>query len=294
MPGRPEVSVIVSNFERPANLLRCLHSMAVQEGVQGRFEVVVADDGSRDETPEVVEEFRRSASFPVRFTTHPHEGFRLARCRNEGILASSAEYLLFTDADCVFPRDHVQRHLRARRRNRVMAGLCCHLDAEVSGKVTVEMIRAGNLEPAVGPREARRVFLRSLRAWGHELVRRSMRPRLSGSNIGVWRADCERVNGFDENFVGWGLEDTDFQRRLESVGVRSKLVRSRIYHLWHPRDPTFARGSRGTPNYTYYHRSRRVPARCERGLRDHPAFASGGDPWPLPMVAADDHGSGDG
>ncbi len=68
----PDIAVLVSSFERPQHLLRVLHSIVQQVGVDGQFEVVVTDDGSTDETPDIVREFAASAAFPVGFTTHLH------------------------------------------------------------------------------------------------------------------------------------------------------------------------------------------------------------------------------
>src|SRR5262245_52434531 len=114
-----EIAVLVPTFERPHHLRRCLQSLALQDGVTDRMEVIVTDDGSRDQTPELVAEFAASAPFPVRFTTHSHKGFRLAKCRNAGVAISSAPYLLFTDGDCVLPADHVRWHLAYRAAGKV-------------------------------------------------------------------------------------------------------------------------------------------------------------------------------
>ena len=77
-----------------------------------------------------------------------------------------------------------------------------------------------------------------------------MRPRLTGCNIALWRDDYERVNGFDENFVGWGLEDRDLQVRLGRLGLRfrSIVLATAPCHLWHRPHPTFARNNEGTAN----------------------------------------------
>src|SRR5262245_15146495 len=117
--ARPEIAVLISSFERPAHLRRALASIAAQKGLRGSLEVVVTDDGSRDETPKIVREFAASVPFPVRMTTHPHDGFQLARCRNEGVAASTADYLLFLDGDCIIPPDHLKIHLDRRRENTV-------------------------------------------------------------------------------------------------------------------------------------------------------------------------------
>src|SRR6266481_4643090 len=101
-----EIALLVSTFQRPAHLRRVLKSIAAQRGVSGALEVVVSDDGSQDDTHEIVRQFAEAASFPVHLTTHPHDGFQLARIRNEGAAASTAPYLLFLDGDCVLPPDH--------------------------------------------------------------------------------------------------------------------------------------------------------------------------------------------
>src|SRR5262245_22504791 len=79
----PEVALLVSTYHKPWHLEQVLTSIAAQEGIAGRFEVVVTDDGSTDETLERVRSFAGRNPFPVRWTTHPHDGFQLARCRNE-------------------------------------------------------------------------------------------------------------------------------------------------------------------------------------------------------------------
>ena len=68
-----EIAVIVSTFERPGHLERCLASLVGQRGAEGRFEVVVTDDGSRDETLRLLAAAVGRLPFPCRFTTHAHE-----------------------------------------------------------------------------------------------------------------------------------------------------------------------------------------------------------------------------
>ena len=136
--GTASVAILVSSYQRPRHLERVLASIECQRGVEGQIELVVTDDGSRDETPEIVERFARRVEIPVQFTTHPHQTFELARCRNEGVAVSRAAYLLFLDGDCLIPPDHVQQHLRRSRPGVVMAGYCCHLDRHTSEQLTIE------------------------------------------------------------------------------------------------------------------------------------------------------------
>ena len=263
-----EISVVVSTYQRPGHLRRCLQSLAAQQGVDGKFEVIVVDDGSQDETAEMVAQFRRTATFSVKFTTHPHEGYQLARCRNSGIRASAAPYLLFTDGDCIFPADHLRRHLDARRPRMARAGDCIRLDQPTSERVDEQAIRSGEFVRWVEPqlrKSLRRTHLKSL---GYQLLRHQNRPKLIGWNIAVWRDDLERINGFDERFRGWGCEDDDLANRLRRTGVRvaSALGYTHGYHLWHPVHSTTPQRWSDGPNVPYFQRPV-VLARCLEGIR---------------------------
>ena len=264
---KPEIALLVSTYQRPWHLRQVLTSIAEQEGVEHRAEVVVTDDGSTDETFGVVDEFARSVRFPVSLTTHPHESFQLARCRNEGVAASTADYLLFLDGDCVLPPDHVIEHLKHRRDNRVMGGYCCRLDAATSRRFDEASIRSQAYRDWIPRRELRSLSKRDRKARFYRMIHHPTKPKLAGGNIGIWRRDYERVNGYDENFYGWGGEDDDLRFRLRKlgVGIDSILRFTHTYHLWHPPTPSTPQRRRDGDNEKYLHRTYRL-TRCLNGL----------------------------
>jgi glycosyltransferase involved in cell wall biosynthesis len=294
-----ELSLLISTYQRPWHLWRSLLAVSLQRGVEGKFEVIVTDDGSTDETGRVVEAFARRAAFPVKFTTHENDGFRLARCRNEGVAIAAAPYLLFTDADCLLPPDHLAIHLRWRRRGMVMAGDCYRLGRVPSQRVNEQTIKSGEYLSWISGRERLRLFKKGLCARITSPLRIAMRPRLTGCNIALWRDDYERINGFDENYVGWGLEDRDLQKRLGLIGLRfrSIVLATAACHLWHRAHPTFARNNEGTANLRYFQREE-VPIRCRNGLikeggddladapqrQGHPHASAPHFPGRIPMV----------
>ncbi len=279
-PPGIDCSLIVNTFEKPRHLALVLESIAAQTGVAGRLEVIVADDGSRDETADIVAAFAARATVPVRFTSEPHAGFRLARVRNEGARLAQGDTLLFLDGDCILPRDHVAAYLARRRPGVAHLGYCARLPEAASAALAPGSLTGLDLE-ALAPASERRLLRRRFRkAWWRTLLRHRSKPRLAGGNFGVWRRDFEAVNGFDERFVGWGQEDDDLGLRLRAAGVRleSILDRTCSLHVWHPVDPTATKRWRDGPNVGYFLRRGRL-TRCRQGLvvRDAAAIR-----WGLP------------
>ena len=236
----PEVALLVSTFERPAHLRRCLHSIAQQRDVDGKFEVVVTDDGSQDETLDIVREFAQTANFPLSWTTHPHTDFHLARCRNEGVASSTAPYLIFVDGDCLLPPNFVKRHLAHRQPQVVLVGNSFRFDCETSQRITDAVIESGEYRRWGAFRERWRIATVRMKGRLYAALHHPSKPKPLGGNLAIWRQDYERVNGYDEAFRGWGCEDDDLGWRLRRAGLRfkSSLGWTLTYHLWHPKDPS--------------------------------------------------------
>ena len=275
-----DLSLVVNTFEKPRHLALVLESIALQEGVAGRFEVIVTDDGSTDETPAVVAAFASSAPFPVRFVSQPHDGFRAAQVRNRGARIAAGDYLLFLDGDCILPPGHLAAYADRRRPGVAQLGYCARLP-EATSAVLVPGSLGGIDLAAIVPDAERRLLRRRFRkAWWHTLLRHPSKPRLASGNFGVWRDDFARVNGFDERFVGWGQEDDDLGLRLRAAGVRLESILDRTFslHVWHPTDPSATRRWRDGPNVAYFLRRGRITA-CRRGLVERTA---GSMLWGLP------------
>lgn len=264
---KAEIALLVSTYQRPWHLRHVLASIAAQRGVLDRIEVVVTDDGSTDETPEVVKQFAQLVSFPVRFTTHEHTGFQLARCRNDGARASRAPYLLFLDGDCLLPPGHVEKHLRYRRPHYAWGTECYRLDEQATRQVNLSAIQSGRYLDWVPPRQRISLTYRGYKRLLYQLLGHPTKPKLFGGNFAIWRSDYERVNGYDESFRGWGCEDDDMRLRLRRSGVRSGslLLQTRTVHLWHPLAPSAPKRWSEGANVAYLHRSVRLTC-CANGL----------------------------
>ena len=264
-----DTSVLVTTFRRPRHLALVLESIHLQRQVRRDFEIIVADDGSGDDTEGVVAAFAAHADVPVRFTTQPHDGFRLARVRNNAARLARGRYLVFVDGDCVLPPGHLAAHGRRRRPGVASLGYCARLSEHASRHLMPENLAVANVSAMVSPAEAALLAKRHRRARWHAIIRHPTKPRLAGGDFGVWRSDFEAVNGFDERFVGWGQEDDDLGLRLRAAGVRleSILDLTQTLHVWHPTDPTATPRWRDGANVAYLHRRGRLTV-CRLGL--HP------------------------
>jgi glycosyltransferase involved in cell wall biosynthesis len=262
----PELAIVVTSYQMPWHLRRVLESIAAQR-TSRPFEVIVSDDGSTDETASVVRAFAEQATFPVRFVTHPHTEFHAARCRNEGARHSSAPHLLFSDGDCLLPPDHVDQHMHSARPGVVTCSYCVRLDHAVSQHATLQAVRGGAFVSWATAEQRRKLWHMHWKSLWYGLIRHPRKPALRSGNFAISRDDYERVNGFDENFLGWGCEDDDFGRRLRMASIRATSILNRtcVYHLWHPPAPTRPQEWKRGGNVAYLQRQIRL-ARCINGL----------------------------
>lgn len=235
-----KIAVIVTTYNRPDALQLVLAGFAAQRDRD--FELIVADDGSQSPTRDLIEAFRPSAPFVLKHVWQPDDGFRAAAIRNQAALATDADYLIFTDGDCVPLPGFVAAHRRLAESDCFLAGNRLLLNDALTASVLAEQTaiyawtksqwRAAKAAGGVN----RLAPLRELPLPG--FLRKLRGRRWQGAktcNLSLWRADFLRVNGFDERYNGWGMEDSDLVVRLIRAGVRHKSARfaAPVVHLWH-------------------------------------------------------------
>lgn len=261
-----KISIVMTTYNRAGHLRRALRSHLGQ--TEGDFEIVVADDGSTDETPAVVEEFRELAPFDVSYVRQEHLGFRRAACANLGIRATRYDWLLFTDCDSLAFPDLVATHRQFARPDRMLCGGYLRLDKNTTRALDdadAESSRFTKFVDEEGQRELRR---KHRRARWEILTRRRRRPHNHGLNFSVSREALLRINGYDEEYEGWGSADGDVRERLRAVGVRpySLIDRAVVLHMWHATDPT-KQDSQSLRANRARARRRGAATFCEHGLQ---------------------------
>lgn len=235
-------SVIMTTYNQPAWLEKVLIGFACQSVCD--FEIIVADDGSRDETGERLAAVAAAVPVPLVHLWQPDDGFRKCQALNHGIRAARGDYLIFTDADCVPHRDFVAWHLRLATPGRFLSGGYCKLSMATSETLSDDDIRAGrHCDPAWlaahgSPAAARNRKLRCAGGRGARLLDRltTTRPTWNGHNASTYKAYAVAGNGFDHR-MRYGGQDREFGERLENAGIRGLQVRHHpvCVHLDHAR-----------------------------------------------------------
>lgn len=257
-------TLIISTYNRPDALAVCLES--VRQLAAYPDEVIVGDDGSSEETRKVVERFQKDFPVPLNYIWQPDEGFRLSAIRNKCIAAAKGDYIIQIDGDIFLHNMFVADHLRLARPGYFLKGGRVQLDDNRSK----EICASGNV-PWITP------FSRGIEAKRPNALRfsnlaaylapryRKNRDNVLGCNMSFYKKDLIAVNGYDEDFRGWGGEDLDISFRLRNAGVGKRYLKfsALAYHLWH-REAQMDK-SAGNHAMAYSHRDTSA-IRCENGL----------------------------
>lgn len=268
----PTVSLIVSTYNWKEALALTLRSIAAQRVLP--HEVIVADDGSREDTGAMIREMAKDFPVPLIHVWQEDTGFRLARIRNLGIAASSGDYVVFLDGDVILHPDFVADHLALIRPGIHLQGGRLNASPEESTR----LLAGGKprFSPFMPGKFKRKHALR-LPWLAARKSRKAEGGQVMGCNMGMWRKDLDLVNGFDDNYEGWGREDDDIAWRLKHAGIVRRPLRfaGLAIHLWHnTRWPDGVPPTEVLPNDRFFNQTLATKAtRCERGLDAHVARA---------------------
>jgi glycosyltransferase involved in cell wall biosynthesis len=280
MPTDALISVVATTYNRPDALRAVLTGLFAQ--TDSRFEVLVADDGSRDDTGALVADLARHAPIPLTHLWQEDRGFRAGAARNRAAARAAGAYLLFIDGDCLPRRDFIARHRALAEPGWMVAGNRILLSEQFTGQALAERwpLHQWSLDRWRVARQAgainRTLPLRTLPLGLLRKLAARRWQRVRTCNLGVWMDDFRTVNGFDETYEGWGFEDSDLAVRLLNAGVRRKegAFATGMLHLWHrENDRRFE-----ARNLERLHaRLASGTVRAELGLDRHAAVGTAGD-----------------
>jgi glycosyltransferase involved in cell wall biosynthesis len=262
--GFASSSLIVATYNWKEALALVLATVRLQTTLPG--EVLIADDGSRDDTREFLARETETFPVPLHHVWQEDRGFRKGRILNEAMARARGNYLIAIDGDMLLHPGFVRSHIRFAHPGRYLQGSRMMLGENATARTFAAGRRvAGAFSPNVRNR------INGIHAPFLSPFSRGERGpihRTRGCNISYWRDDIVRVNGYNEDMEGWGREDTELVARLMNSGVRRRnlkfaAVAFHLHHRTRPRDADAA-------NFELVLKVvRDGVTRCEHGIDHH-------------------------
>lgn len=229
---KERTTLLISTYNWKEALRLCLLSVSVQTVLPD--EILVADDGSREDTRQLIDEFRSVLAVPIIHVWHEDKGFRKTIILNQAIAQSTGDYIIQVDGDVILERHFIQDHLEMMERGYFV----CGSRTKIGPAVTKRLINGASFKLNVSNVKASFILngfrSKRLRTYLAERYAKTI-DHMRGCNMAYWKDDFITINGYNEDLLDWGHEDGELVYRLHFAGVKKKFLKMGgiVYHLWH-------------------------------------------------------------
>lgn len=227
-----KISLIVTTYNWKEALEVSLFSAFKQTNLP--YEIIVADDGSKQDTARLVARIADNAPVPIIHSWQEDKGFRLARSRNRAIARTNGDYIVLLDGDIILEKHFIEDHRKFARPGYFIQGTRVLLNERLSAEVLKKKAMVATFcKTGV---ENKKNCLRSNLLARLFSFRSSSLTGIKTCNFAFLKKDAVAVNGFNEDFIGWGREDSEFTVRLLNRGMKRQNMKFNglAYHLYHP------------------------------------------------------------
>lgn len=228
-------SLIISTYNWPEALKLVLFSVLNQKQLPD--EIIIADDGSDYITKNLIDSFKENTSIKIVHVWQEDKGFRKSLILNKAIEAANSDYIIQIDGDLILHKYFVRDHLKHLEANTYLYGSRVTLKKDTTRRILEkEKIEIHFFSKGIKKR-GRMIYLRLPSFCFKKENKNSKKVR--GCNLSYWKSDALKINGYNEDFVGWGYEDFEFVQRLLNLGIEGKRLKNNAiqYHLYHKEAP---------------------------------------------------------
>lgn len=225
------VALLISTYNWPEALELVLSSVARQTRMPD--EIIIADDGSKEETKQLIEKFKTSFNLPIKHIWHEDKGFRKSLILNKSVKNITSDYIIQIDGDIIIHPKFVEDHLKAAQEGYFVQGSRAMITAEKAKEIMVS--KNINFSIFSSGLYSRFNALRCPLLSAIFVLDPSNPFHIKGCNLAFWKKDFIAVNGYYNNFEGWGAEDYEFGARLLHSGIKRKRLKMAAlgYHIYH-------------------------------------------------------------
>jgi len=225
------VSLIITTYNRPDALLLVLKSVEAQSRLPSS--VIIADDGSNIATRKLIQNFQTSTCLKIIHSWQKDKSFRAAKSRNKAIVQSDSDYLILIDGDMILHPHFIQDHINN-------AEIGCFVQGTrvlLTKSATIDALKKMRMNFSFFSRgiKNRKNLIHSNFISNFFLQHTANLIGIKTCNMAFFKKDCININGFNNDFEGWGREDSEFAARLLNIGIKRKNLRFNAiqFHLWH-------------------------------------------------------------
>ena len=226
-----KLTLIITTYNWPESLLLVLQS--VENQLVSPSQIIIADDGSTKETKKLIDNFNKNSDLNIIHSWQEDIGFRVARSRNNAILKSSGEYIVLIDGDSILHPHFIKDHITNAEPGYFIQGSRALISEKRTKKILAKKIINFSFF-SLGLKNRKNLIHSKLFSLIFSNKNNNLRS-IKSCNMAFYREDCININGFNNEFEGWGREDSEFIVRLINNGLKRKNVRFNIIqlHLWH-------------------------------------------------------------
>lgn len=226
-----KTALLISTYNWPAALNVVLKSVLLQSVMPD--EILIADDGSKEETKTLIENYQQKCPVPIKHFWQEDLGFRKSRILNQAVAGTDADYIIQVDGDCILHSKFVEDHINARVKETYLYGARVNILPEYVNEVLEnEIVSFGYFSKEI-KNKTRALHIPFLASFYK--VHKAYSDKFRGCNVSFWRNDFIAINGYNEDYEGWGREDSDLVIRMGNKGVLAKRLRYAgiVFHIHH-------------------------------------------------------------
>lgn len=196
-------------------------------------EVIIADDGSKEDTKLLIEKFQKTFPIPLIHIWHEDNKNQKPKIMNKAIAVSKYDYIIEIDGDIIMNKNFIKDHLNNAEKGFYLFGSRVNIQNKILDNIFKTKKIHFNFFSSGIKKRGRTIRIPFMMKFAKIYTERS--EKLRGCNMSFWKEDFIKINGFNESLVGWGIDDSEMIQRLHNIGIKGKRLKFSgiAYHIYH-------------------------------------------------------------